>query len=327
MAAAGHWRRISGRLGGPRLAEAPYMAMVKMFGRTGGLSNDFLHRVVGIRRPPRAVSGSSMFGPPSMFGIEGATELLRRDGYVVFPDLLDESVCDRLRHMAEILPSEVRLRPELPAAPFHRHPAEVSVAWLLEQDLASEPLVQKIASDPGLLTLAQSYLGCQPILSVLAMWWSRAAQASDADRIENAQQFHFDIDRLKWLKFFVYLTDVDTTTGPHVFVAGSHRRGGQPPQFLKGGNVRRADESVQECFGDRIIELTGPKGTVFAADTRALHKGKSPVVGERLVLQLEFADSLFGAAFKQIDPVVVQDPQLRRVSTAMPSTYKRWVLT
>jgi hypothetical protein len=325
--AGGHWRRISGRIGGPRLAEAPYMAMVKMFGHTGGLSNDVLHKVVAATRPKRSVPGPTMFGPPSVSGVEEATEKLKRDGYVIFPDLLDETVCDRLRQLAETLPCEVRLRPDLDAAPFRSLPPDVSVGWFLEQDLASEPLIQQIAGDPGLLNLAQSYLGCQPVLSVLAMWWSRAAEATDRERIENAQQFHFDIDRVKWLKFFVYLTDVQSSTGPHVFVAGSHRRGAQPRQFLTGANSRRDDASVEERFGDRVVELTGPKGTVFAADTRALHKGKFPLVGERLVLQLEFSDSLLGAECKRIGPVELLDPQLQRASSALPSTYKRWILT
>jgi hypothetical protein len=297
-----------------------------MFGLTGGVSNDVIHKFVEARRPARTIAGGGMFGPPSETGISGAIEQLRRDGFVVFPQLLVASVCDQLVRIAEELPCEVRLRPDIAPVALRQLPKDASVAWLFERDLAEDPLVQRIVSDPGLLSLAQAYLGCQPILSILAMWWSRAVDAADRDRIENAQRFHFDIDRVKWLKFFIYLTDVDASTGPHVFVAGSHRRGGQPRRFLHGGNARREDRDVLDNFGDRVIELTGPRGTVFAADTRGLHKGKPPETGQRLVMQLEFADSLFGAAFTRISPVVVADRQLWDAATAMPATYERWDL-
>jgi hypothetical protein len=321
------WRRIGGRIGGPRVAEAPYMAMIRMFGLSGGASNDLLHKIVAVRRPARSISGAGMFGPPSDAGISGAVTQLRRDGFVVFPQLLDPCVCDQLVHIARSLPCDVRLRPNIPPLRVNLLPEDVSVAWLSERDLASDPLIQQIVSDPGFLALAQAYLGCEPILSVLAMWWSRAVHAVDRDRIENAQQFHFDIDRVKWLKFFVYLTDVDSSNGPHVYVAGSHRRGGQPRKFLRRGNTRRDDRAVIDYFGERVIELTGPRGTVFAADTRGLHKGKPPEVGERLVLQLEFADSLIGAAYWRISPVFARDPQLVEAARSMPATFRRWDLT
>ncbi len=286
------------------------MAMIRMFGMSGGMSNDLLHKLVAVRRPARRISGEGMFGPPSDAGVSGAVEQLRRDGYVVFPRRLDPCVCDQLVQIARSLPCEVRLRPDIPPQRVGLLPEDVSVAWLFERDLASDPLIQRIVSDPGLLTLAQAYLGCEPILSVLAMWWSRVVDAVERDRNENAQHFHIDIDRVKWLKFFIYLTDVDSSNGPHVYVAGSHRRGGQPRKFLNAGNTRRADRAVMDHFGERVIELTGPRGTVFAADTRGLHKGKPPEVDERLVLQLEFADSLFGAAYERVTPVFVRDPQL-----------------
>ena len=47
---------------------------------------------------------------------------------------------------------------------------------------------------------------------------------SYADRPEpkDAQLFHADFHDFKWLKLFVYLTDVTDRSGPHVMVRGSH---------------------------------------------------------------------------------------------------------
>jgi hypothetical protein len=46
-----------------------------------------------------------------------------------------------------------------------------------------------------------------------------------------------------------------------------------------------------------IVEIDGQAGTVFAADTRGFHKGTFPKSGDRLVIQIEYANSLFGAPF------------------------------
>jgi len=260
------------------ISNAAYMAMIRAFGMTGGASNDIVHEIVAFGRRPKELWGEGIFGPLSG-GQGGAVEGLERDGYFVFPELLPVGLCEELSYLAHELPCEVRRRPDIRPARYRDLPSDVSVAWLDESDLAAESLLQRVVGDPGLLGIAQAYLRCRPVMSALAMWWSRAAQASELDRSENAQQFHFDIDRLKWLKFFVYLTDVSAASGPHVFVAGSHRRGGQPRRFMVRGNSRWADHEVIDHFGDRVIELTGPRGTIFVADTRGLHKGKSPVVG------------------------------------------------
>ena len=42
-----------------------------------------------------------------------------------------------------------------------------------------------------------------------------------------------------------------------------------------------------------MVEIGGPRGTIFAEDTRGLHKGKHLLTGDRLLFQLEFSNSLF----------------------------------
>ena len=51
------------------------------------------------------------------------------------------------------------------------------------------------------------------------MWWSSKSNFNDP---KSAQEFHFDLDSIKWLKFFIYLTDVEANTGPHIYVKGTH---------------------------------------------------------------------------------------------------------
>src|SRR5690606_10997252 len=81
--------------------------------------------------------------------------------------------------------------------------------------------LQQLIFDDSLRAVAQEYLGCKPILDHLAFWWS--APFEGKARSEAAQMYHFDMDRIKFLKFFFYITDVNPNNGPHCYVRGSHK--------------------------------------------------------------------------------------------------------
>jgi hypothetical protein len=166
------------------------------------------------------------------------------------------------------------------------------------QDLLDNQGVQTLLADLSLVALAQSYLGARPVADVLTMWWH--TDYSHIPDSEAAQYFHFDMDRPKWLKYFIYLTDVESVNGPHSFIAGSHRTGGIPAHLLRRGYSRLQDSEVAEAFESRdFIEFAAPRGTIIAEDTRGLHKGKHVERGDRLVLQIQFSNSLFGALSPQ----------------------------
>lgn len=75
-------------------------------------------------------------------------------------------------------------------------------------------------TDMNFFAIAQEYLACKPIHDLVLMWWS--APHSNKASSEAAQLYHFDMDHLKFLKFFIYLTDVDEHNGPHCYVRKSH---------------------------------------------------------------------------------------------------------
>ena len=101
----------------------------------------------------------------------------------------------------------------------------------------------------------------------IAFWWTTTQRAEDANL--NAQMFHQDRDRLSFLKFFIFLTDVTPETGPHVYLKGSHRK--IPWGLRKDGRI--SDESVRAAgLWQNVVELFGPAGTVMAVDTIGLHK-------------------------------------------------------
>jgi hypothetical protein len=177
--------------------------------------------------------------------------------------------------------------------------------------------MQAMILDKTLLDIASQYLQAIPKLDICTVWWSTAWAKEPSTQA--AQMYHFDMDRIKWLKLFIYLVDVDETNGPHVFVKKTHRYDKRQNGLLKGGYVRLPDEAVESVFSDQVTHITGPKGTIFLADTRALHKGLLPEAGNRLVLQLEFTSCLFGTEFSALpNTVKIQHPILQQVLKHQP---------
>ena len=103
--------------------------------------------------------------------------------------------------------------------------------------------------------------------------------------------FHYDLDDYRALKFFFYLTDVDSLSGSHLCIAGSHKK-------------RKLWHCISRCQSDKnifnyydsesIISVSGPAGFGFAEDPFCFHRGSPPVNSHRLMIQLEFALNDYG---------------------------------
>jgi hypothetical protein len=245
---------------------------------------------------------------------------LRADGFAVLPDRLAPAACDELEAGARAATCTLIEGPGHGTRARFDEAAPRAVRYDVgEEDAVAIPAAQRIVADESLLAVAQAYLGAAPIQDLVAMWWSAALGLDDSDAA--AQRFHFDLDRLRFLKVFVFLTDVDESTGPHVYVAGSHRRG--PAALRRDG--RHGDHEVEAAHPGRTRLLTGPRGTVFLADTLGMHNGLGLRHGHRLVFQTEYATSLFGAPYTR--PVVASPiPELAAAVARYPRTFGRFRL-
>jgi hypothetical protein len=251
--------------------------------------------------------------------VDGMLADLRRDGLVVLESRLSEERCAALERLARET-SCVLIGGESTDGPRLRYDAASPVAVrydVPEGDLLASEVVQELLADRSILRVAQAYLGSAPVQDLVAMWWTAASTTSSSPA---AQQFHFDLDRLRFLKLFVYLTDVGPDTGPHVYVRGSHRF---LPAELRADRRFGDDEVLRHYGHDRVASVTGPRGTMFLADTRGLHKGTPVIRGERLVFQLEYTSSLFGAPAPTAD-LPPRAPALRSAIAELPSTYRRF---
>lgn len=215
-----------------------------------------------------------------------------QDGFYVFNQRASTEQVQALVKFAEQSPSEAR-GAGTPLEVYPRSNPQVGRYDIHEQQALQSPEVQDFATDPAMALISQKYLGQPVIMDEVAFWWTTNKKAEDADL--NAQLFHQDRDRLSFLKFFMYLTDVDTMTGTHVYVKGSHKK---IPRALRADG-RMSDEAVTQAgLGANITELHGLAGTIMAVDTIGLHKGKTPVTTDRLALENEFATSLFGMDYE-----------------------------
>ena len=103
-----------------------------------------------------------------------------------------------------------------------------------------------------------------------------------------AENFHRDRDSSQFLKWFVYLTNVDENSGPHEFVPDSLNS----DLFTKGG--RYQDSEIYSNFKTR--KFIGETGTNFLENTYGLHRGFKPKEKERLLFQVRY--SIHGSSFR-----------------------------
>lgn len=147
--------------------------------------------------------------------------------------------------------------------------------------------VTAIAHDPRVIAVARRYLGAEPILFTSKIYWTlprpdargRVAAAAEGG------QFHYDLADVKAVTLFVYLTDVDEASGPHVAVRGTQRR------VTLDQILRRtiSDELIERRYPGRIETILGPRGTCWFEDITCYHK---QAVGTKSRLMLSIIYSL-----------------------------------
>jgi hypothetical protein len=298
-----------------------YRSLVSLFCLTAGRSNDWLAKIVGLFNRPYALDATSgVLGDFQKSDVKSIADELRLNGFHVFKKTLPKDLVERLVQLALSTPCRARAPENAKTEPkivvFDRSAPQGVVCDFEEKYLISSPEIQELLGDPSFLAVAQEYLGSRPTFSELSMWWTSSITGQPDPNA--AQHYHFDMDHIRWLKFFIYLTDVGTDNGPHCFVSGTHRTGGITPSLLSRGYSRLPDEDVKKEYDkERFIEFTGPAGTVLAEDTRGLHKGKAATQGDRLMLQLEFSVSAFGG--------VPSAPA--KLTTFHQQRFKDWVMS
>ncbi|WP_298222722.1 phytanoyl-CoA dioxygenase family protein [Flavobacterium sp.] len=283
-------------------SEKGYMAFRDLFVLTKGQSNDQISSQINKQLGKYDHVDSQGILNLSKDEISKTVAAMKKDGFVHFDAVLPDSMIDEIYNYAsktqvsylETATDDQKYSKEKVLFDEHK-PVSPRYNFTGNQIVQCDAL-QQLIFDQSLLAFAQEYLGCKPILDLVAFWWSAPFQGVGKNAA--AQMYHFDLDRIKFMKFFFYITDVTPETGPHCFVKGSH--GKLPKAINRDG--RFEDEAIERVFGkENVMEICGRRGSILAVDTRGFHKGKDLTQGKRLLFQIQFTNSLFGQTYQPVD--------------------------
>jgi ectoine hydroxylase-related dioxygenase (phytanoyl-CoA dioxygenase family) len=307
-----------------------YQSMIKLFCKTQGYSNDLLHFL--IKSPKiKFSSAKGTLGDFSKDQVINISKIIKEKGYFIFENGISDEVGNYLYNLACSTESFVRpmsnegLTQDAVYSKFDPKKQPLAIRYdYAEEFLINDPIVQSIMTDLSILSISQEYLGGLPKADITGMWWH--TDYSNEPNQEAATMWHFDMDRVKWLKFFFYLTDVNTESGPHCFIEGSHKTRGIPKKLLSHGYARLTDEDIDSYYPkSKYIEYNAKKFTVIAEDTRGLHKGKPVLNGSRLLFQFTLSDHMFGGYYSSRKIKKFANPEIENFIKSHNGIYERYL--
>lgn len=134
----------------------------------------------------------------------------------------------------------------------------------------------KIAVDKKILDVVNSYMEIYSKFVFSSLNITRAI--SEGAEAQGSQRWHRDpaAGDEKICKVFIYLNDVDESTGPFQYCKKTHKSGALNalfPAYTYDG-FYPPQNKVEETVGkENILSATGLAGTVIFCDTTGLHKG------------------------------------------------------
>ncbi|MGI4991232.1 phytanoyl-CoA dioxygenase family protein [Halobacteriovorax sp. GFR7] len=291
-----------------------YLLHRALFIVTGGLWNDFLSLLIKTFKKKRELN-ILQDDPFIKLQNEESSFLksMKQNGYYIFNYKLPENLVSEINR--EIAKQEYNIR-NVNGNNQLVHYKKFNVAPESNRyDLAANSILQiedliDLSSSQTLVNLAQNYLGTKPILDLITLWWSYPTDNTALKNI-GAQMYHFDMDKIKFIKFFVYLTDVEMDNGPHCLFKGSHNK--LPLKLRKKG--RFTDQEVAQAYGaDKEVKITGKPGSIIAVDTRCIHKGDPILKDSRCIFQLQFSNSTFGKEYENVNaPLFINNLKEKKI--------------
>ncbi len=275
-----------------------HKAYLRAYMKTSGIAQEVLH--YSLFEKNTTFHGQNLPDNKHIFDLSDAEMqkslvALNQKGYFclrnhISNDLIDHINADvrDMRFSSESSPDLITLNPKFPP--------QCNTAHALTKDIYSSSYIQKLTHSKLLLSIASAYLKTEVQLLNSCLWYSFASSKPTS---EAAQFYHFDLDTLKWLKVFIYLSDVTKQNGPHEYIEGSHIPGSKPAELLMRGYCRLTDKEIDNFFEGKRKQALGSAGTIVFADTRCFHKGTNPMTGYRLVLQAIYAPSFL--SYRQLD--------------------------
>jgi hypothetical protein len=247
--------------------------------------------------------------------IREQAQTLRREGLLRLPSMLTK---DQIREIQDYFLKRPIYNGHTPMSARHRslrryvnYTAEnYPLGSYSKQEIALAPHILEMALNPLILDTAAAYFGCAPKLTWLQSWWNFAGPG---DYPHRQNYFHRDTNDFGMFWVYIYLTDVDETSGPHKLIRRSadfallreryERAKADPARAalmdgveytdVSGTGHTLADEIKESIFDGLTETLTGPAGTAFITRGVDLHKVATPLARKRQILAARFCINEF----------------------------------
>jgi hypothetical protein len=180
----------------------------------------------------------------------------------------------------QAIPCHDPYRPHLGRFQWDQPPSdEVNIGYFTWEEVIRAPGLLELANHPDILAAAELYFGCKPVIDNIGASWSYPGR----DTAKGGQRFHRDYDCARSFKLFLYVTEVDADSGPHVYVQGSHRS-----RLIESGRAQ-TDADIVSAFGaEAVTPIMAPAGSWFLEDVYGFHKGQLPKTKPRLLVAVEY---------------------------------------
>jgi len=145
----------------------------------------------------------------------------------------------------------------------------------------------KLIINPFFADISQKYFEANTYVSSLTYMYSPnpMRKIKTIEDVNSATSFHFDYSHFKFLKFFIYLTDVETIEdGPHVYIKKTHGSNFLYPKkksefkyyrFHENGKIEGTvkSEFYESKVKENIVTHFFPAGSLIIEDTSGMHRG------------------------------------------------------
>ncbi|MDR3442135.1 MAG: phytanoyl-CoA dioxygenase family protein [Legionella sp.] len=211
--------------------------------------------------------------------VKGMANNVVEEGIVFLPDLLSSTQINEIKDFLKDKKMFLNYDREKKLYSPDDIPKSAHVSSYLAEDILACPHLLEVANHPLVLDIVSEVMHCKPTLANINVWRSYPG----FDTAKDSENFHRDGDSFQFLKLFIYLTDVDEGSGPHIYVKKSHKS----QKFLR--IARFNDDEIYQQYGKDIIKIMGKEGCAIIENTFGIHKGQVAETRGRLMFQAEYS--------------------------------------
>lgn len=253
-----------------------------------------------------------------MFGIDDPLDLskesFKEKGWAISKGFLDKEQVDSIKQQLSLFKYHVTSsadmsisRDEILSNSVDNLGKSAFSSQLKDIVIEEESPLGKVMACNRIASTVSKIAGCPMYLVESTAMYSKKDNRNNDDWKYTAKTWHLDYSHLKFIKVFIFLSDVPSSDfGSHSFVEGSHDDNLIYPteksdfwdaRQYKSGKLEGCvkDEWVNDNYAaDKIHAFCGQAGDVLFEDTSGLHKQGHCIAGDREILQLLFAVSNYG---------------------------------